>query len=151
MKAVIAIGSNIGDREQNLNTAVKKISENITNLIISPFIQTKPAGGPEQGDYLNAVVMGECEFLAQDLLNKLLFIENQMGRVRDVKWGPRLIDLDLIIYGDQIISSDSLQLPHPLAHTREFVLSPWLGIDPEGEIPGAGKIKYLLASLDNPR
>jgi 2-amino-4-hydroxy-6-hydroxymethyldihydropteridine diphosphokinase len=74
-----------------------------------------------------------------------------MGRVRDIKWGPRIIDLDLIVYGDQVIDSDFLKLPHPLAHSREFVLAPWFAIDPAGVIPGAGPIKTLLASISSPR
>jgi 2-amino-4-hydroxy-6-hydroxymethyldihydropteridine diphosphokinase len=67
--------------------------------------------------------------------------------MRESKWGPRIIDLDLIVYGEQVIDTKFLKLPHPLAHSREFVLKPWLAIDPEGEIPGVGRIKSLLASI----
>jgi 2-amino-4-hydroxy-6-hydroxymethyldihydropteridine diphosphokinase len=96
------------------------------------------------------VVIGECELSAESLLTKLLEIEDQMGRVRQIKWGPRIIDLDLIVYGDQVIDSEFLKLPHPLAQSRSFVLSPWLVIDPDGEIPGVGAIKTLLASIASP-
>jgi 2-amino-4-hydroxy-6-hydroxymethyldihydropteridine diphosphokinase len=96
-------------------------------------------------------VIGSCELTAEELLTKLLAIEDQMGRVRDIKWGPRIIDLDLIVYGDQKIDSVFLKLPHPLAKSREFVLAPWFAIDPEGEIPGVGSIKTLLASIDSSR
>ena len=151
MKAVVALGSNLGNYEGNLNTAINHLHLILDNLIVSPYIQTKPVGGPKQDDFINAVAVGQCQLSAVDLLTKLLSIEVQMGRVRDIKWGPRVIDLDLIVYGEQIINSDFLKLPHPLAKSREFVLSPWLAIDPEGEIPGAGKIKSLLASLNSQR
>ena len=147
MKAVISLGSNLENRKLNLEIAITHIEQVLSNLVISPFIQTKPMGGPPQDDFLNAVVIGECELLAELLLTKLLEIEDQMGRVRQIKWGPRIIDLDLIVYGDQVIDSEFLKLPHPLAQSRFFVLSPWLTIDPDGEIPGVGSIKTLLASI----
>ena len=83
------------------------------------------------------------------MLAELLKIEDQMGRVREVKWGPRIIDLDLIVYGKQVVDTVFLKLPHPLAQSREFVLKPWLAIDPEGEIPGIGAVKSLLASIQS--
>ena len=147
MKAVISLGSNLENRKLNLEIAITHIEQLLNNLVISPFIQTKPVGGPPQDYFLNAVVIGECELSAESLLTKLLEIEDQMGRVRQIKWGPRIIDLDLIVYGDQVIDSEFLKLPHPLAQSRSFVLSPWLVIDPDGEIPGAGAIKTLLASI----
>ena len=147
MKAVISLGSNIENRKLNLEIAITHIEQLLNNLVISPFIQTKPVGGPPQDDFLNAVLIGECELSAESLLTKLSEIEDQMGRVRQIKWGPRIIDLDLIVYGDQVIDSEFLKLPHPLAQSRFFVLSPWLVIDPDGEIPGVGSIKTLLASI----
>jgi len=147
MKAVISLGSNLENRKLNLEIAITHIEQLLNNLVISPFIQTKPVGGPPQYVFLNAVVIGECELSAESLLTKLLEIEDQMGRVRQIKWGPRIIDLDLIVYGDQVIDSEFLKLPHPLAQSRSFVLSPWLVIDPDGEIPGVGAIKTLLASI----
>ena len=147
MKAVISLGSNLENRKLNLEIAITHIEQLLNNLVISPFIQTKPVGGPPQDDFLNAVLIGECELSAESLLTKLLEIEDQMGRVRQIKWGPRIIDLDLIVYGDQVIDSEFLKLPHPLAQSRFFVLSPWLVIDPDGEIPGVGSIKTLLAFI----
>ena len=147
MKAVISLGSNLENRKLNLEIAMSHIEQLLNNLVVSPFVQTKPVGGPSQDDFLNAVVIGECELPAESLLTKLLEIEDQMGRVRQIKWGPRIIDLDLIVYGDQVINSEFLKLPHPLAQSRSFVLSPWLVIDPDGEIPGVGSIKTLLASI----
>jgi 2-amino-4-hydroxy-6-hydroxymethyldihydropteridine diphosphokinase len=149
MKAVISLGSNLENKKLNLDIAVTELEILLTNLIISPYIQTAPVGGPIQDDFLNAVAIGECQIAAEDLLSELLKIESKMGRVRDVKWGPRIIDLDLIVYGDQVIDSDFLKLPHPLAHKREFVLKPWRAIDPAAEIPGLGEIKTLLASISS--
>ena len=149
MKAVISLGSNLENKKLNLDIAVTELEILLTNLIISPYIQTAPVGGPIQDDFLNAVAIGECQIAAEDLLSELLKIESKMGRVRDVKWGPRIIDLDLIVYGDQVIDSDFLKLPHPLAHKREFVLKPWLAIDPAAKIPGLGEIKTILASISS--
>ena len=147
MKAVISLGSNLENRKLNLDIAIAELEKVLTELKVSPYIETKPVGGPKQDDFLNAIAIGECELAANDLLKKLLSIEDQIGRVRDVKWGPRLIDLDLIVYGDQVIDSPTLKLPHPLAHSREFVLAPWFAIDPQAVIPGVGEIKTLLASI----
>ena len=150
MKAVVSIGSNLENRKLNLDIAIINLQSVLTNIIVSKYIETKPVGGPEQGDYLNAVAIGECDLPAEQLLTELLKIEEEMGRVREIKWGPRIIDLDLIVYGDHSSNTDFLKLPHPLAHTRDFVLNPWYSIDPEAVIPGTGAIKTLLASLGKP-
>ncbi len=150
MKAVVSIGSNLENRKLNLDIAIINLQPVLTNIIVSKYIETKPVGGPEQGDYLNAVAIGECDLPAEQLLTELLKIEDEMGRVREIKWGPRIIDLDLIVYGDHSSNTDFLKLPHPLAHTRDFVLNPWYSIDPEAVISGTGAIKTLLASLGKP-
>ncbi len=149
MKAVIALGSNLENRRLNLDIAITKLEELLGELTVSPYFETKPVGGPEQGDFINAVVIAKSEFSAEELLTELLAIEDEMGRVREVHWGPRIIDLDLIVHGDQVVDTVFLKLPHPLAASREFVLEPWLSIDPDGEIPGKGSIKTLLASIQS--
>ncbi|MEI8066494.1 MAG: 2-amino-4-hydroxy-6-hydroxymethyldihydropteridine diphosphokinase [Actinomycetes bacterium] len=149
MKVIIALGSNLGDREENLNRAEAELSEVIRIDAISTFIETDPVGGPEQPDYLNAVLIGDCNRQPEELLQLLLQIESRLGRVRDVKWGPRTLDLDLIVAGDLFIDSEELQIPHPRAHERAFVLAPWLEIDPDGYIPGKGRIADLLAGLNS--
>jgi len=149
MKAVVALGSNLENRKLNIDIAITHLEVFLQNLKVSPYIETKPVGGPYQNDFLNAVVIGNCELTPESLLAELLKIEDQMGRVREVKWGPRIIDLDLIVYGEQVIDTVFLKLPHPLAKSREFVLKPWLAIDPEGEIPGIGKVETLLASIQS--
>lgn len=148
MKAVIALGSNLENRKLNLDIAVSRLEKLIKNVVVSKYLESKAVGGPVQGDFLNAVAIGETNLEANKLLEELLKIENQMGRVREEKWGPRLIDLDLISLDDQKIDTAFLQLPHPLAHTREFVIAPWFSIDPQGVIPGIGEIKNILASFN---
>ena len=149
MKAVVALGSNLENRKLNLDIAITHLEVLLKDLKVSPYLETKPVGGPTQNDFINAVVIGECDLAPEVLLAELLEIEVQMGRERDVKWGPRIIDLDLIVYGDQKIDTVFLKLPHPLAHSREFVLRPWLEVDPEGVIPGVGTVKSLLASIQS--
>ena len=101
-------------------------------------------GGPEQDDFLNAVIILETELSAQELLHKCQEIENKYGRTREFKWGPRTLDIDIITYGDHLISTAELTIPHPLAHLRSFVLAPWLEIDSGAFIPGKGKVSELL-------
>ena len=149
MKAVIALGSNLENRKLNLDIAITHLEGLLQNIKVSPYIETKPVGGPIQDDFINAVVIGDCQLTPENLLTELLKIEDQMGRVREVKWGPRIIDLDLIVHGEQVVDSLFLKLPHPLAQSREFVLKPWLAIDPEGIIPGVGAVKTLLASIQS--
>jgi len=145
----VALGSNLENRKLNLDIAITHLEVLLKDLKVSPYFETKPVGGPTQNDFINAVVIGECDLAPEVLLAELLEIEVQMGRVRDLKWGPRIIDLDLIVYGDQKVDTVFLKLPHPLAHSREFVLRPWLEVDPEGVIPGVGTVKSLLASIQS--
>lgn len=145
----MALGSNLENRKLNLDIAITHLEVLLKDLKVSPYFETKPVGGPTQSDFINAVVIGECDLGPEVLLAELLEIEVQMGRVRDLKWGPRIIDLDLIVYGDQKVDTVFLKLPHPLAHSREFVLRPWLEVDPEGVIPGVGTVKSLLASIQS--
>jgi 2-amino-4-hydroxy-6-hydroxymethyldihydropteridine diphosphokinase len=147
MRAVIALGSNLGDRESYIQSALKELATFLTIERVSTLIETEPVGGPSQGDYLNAVVLGECELEAEELLKKLMEIEKNLGRVREEINGPRTIDLDIISMGDLVIQSENLSLPHPRAHLRRFVLEPWLEVDPEAQLVGRGSVKELLRSI----
>ena len=147
MKVVFALGSNLGDSYSTLESAIEELNHIITVTDASSFIETEPVGGPEQPNYVNAVVIGESEKEPMVLLREALAIENKFGRVREVRWGPRTLDIDLIIAGDHIIESPELELPHPRAHERAFVLEPWCEIDPDAVIPGRGAIQVLLAEL----
>jgi 2-amino-4-hydroxy-6-hydroxymethyldihydropteridine diphosphokinase len=144
MKAVISLGSNIGSPKANLDLAVGLLREATELVAVSSYFQTKPVGGPEQADYLNAVAIVESELPAQDLLAVLNGIETAMGRTREIHWGPRVIDLDLIQYGGLLVNDEKLTLPHPRAHERRFVLAPWFEIEPEAILLTHGRISDLL-------
>jgi 2-amino-4-hydroxy-6-hydroxymethyldihydropteridine diphosphokinase len=144
MKAVVSLGANIGDPKANLDLAVALLREATEVIAISSYLQTKPVGGPEQPDYLNAVAIIESELPAKDLLAVLNGIETAMGRTREIHWGPRVIDLDLIQYGGLLVSDEKLTLPHPRAHERRFVLAPWFEIEPEAILLTHGRISDLL-------
>ncbi len=143
MKVVIALGSNLGDRKATLDDAVDQLRKIITITKVSTFIETDPVGGPDQPNYLNAVVIGESDLEPADLLAKMLAIENEAGRTREVRWGARTLDLDLIVAGDTVMDTEFLTLPHPRAHERRFVLDPWLEVDPKAILPGCGEVRLL--------
>lgn len=144
MKAVISLGANIGDPKANLDLAVGLLREATEVIAVSSYLQTKPVGGPEQPDYLNAVAILESDLPAKDLLALLNGIETAMGRTREIHWGPRVIDLDLIQYGGLLVNDEKLTLPHPRAHERRFVLAPWFEIEPEAILLTQGRISDLL-------
>jgi len=146
MKAVISLGANIGDAKANLDLAIGLLREATEVLAVSSYLQTKPVGGPEQPDYLNAVAIVESELPAKDLLALLNGIETAMGRTREIHWGPRVIDLDLIQYGGLLVNDEKLTLPHPRAHERRFVLAPWFEIEPEAVLLTHGRISDLLTT-----
>lgn len=147
MKAVVALGANLEEPEAAVELAITLLEQS-TNLIArSSLYSTKPVGGPPQPDYVNAVCIIESNLPAHDLLALLHGIEKSMGRVREERWGPRVIDLDLITYGPLLLEGEDLTLPHPRAHERRFVLEPWLEIDPDAELPLYGLVSDILAEL----
>ena len=147
MKAVVALGANIGNPREQMDLAVALLREATEVVAVSSYFVTKPVGGPEQPDYLNAVCILESDLPATDLLAVLQGIEKSLGRQRTVQWGPRTIDLDLIQYGSLLSAADELELPHPRAHERRFVLEPWFEIEPDAILLTHGKISELLAQL----
>ena len=147
MKAVIALGANIGNPQENLDLAVALLREATDIQALSSYYSTAPVGGPEQPDYLNAVCIIESELPAMELLSLLHGIEKSLGRERIEHWGPRAIDLDLIQYGGLLSRADELQLSHPRAHERRFVLEPWFEIEPDAILLTHGPIKELLEQL----
>ena len=147
MKAVIALGSNLGNRELNIDSAIAELAKIIEISHLSTNHETDPVGGPEQPKYLNAVLIAETQLDPHELLISMLEIENKLGRKREIHWGPRTIDLDLIVVGDEVVVSDVLVLPHPRAHERKFVLEPWLEIDPTAQIPGIGLVESILQRI----
>jgi len=147
MKAVIALGANIGNPKEQMDLAVALLRESLEVEAISSYFTTAPVGGPEQPDYLNAICIADSELPAAELLALLHGIEKALGRERTVHWGPRTIDLDLIQYGSILSYADELQLPHPRAHERRFVLEPWCEVEPDAILLTHGKISELLAQL----
>ena len=148
-RVVVAMGSNLGDRLDYLQGGLDGLFDTprLAFLAVSPVYETTPVGGPEQPDYLNAVAIGETTLPARAVLERCHSLEDAFGRVRGELWGPRTLDLDLIVYGDEVSDSPGLTLPHPRAHERAFVLAPWHDADPEAELPGQGKVADLLKAL----
>jgi 2-amino-4-hydroxy-6-hydroxymethyldihydropteridine diphosphokinase len=149
--AFIALGANLGEREENIRAALRELDATPGTHVVrtSKLIENPAVGGPEGSpDFLNGVAEIQTTLGSHDLLHRLLEIERQLGRQRREKWEPRIIDLDLLLYGDKIISSDELIVPHPLLHTRRFVLEPLAEIAPELVHPTLNvRIADLLANL----
>ena len=124
--AYIGIGSNLGTPEKNCTKAIEKISNTKDIKIISKssFYQTEPIGGVQQGWFVNSAIEIETDLSPENLLSVLLNLELAMGRIRKEKWGPRLIDLDLLLYGNLVLKKQELTLPHPEIQNRKFVLTP---------------------------
>jgi 2-amino-4-hydroxy-6-hydroxymethyldihydropteridine diphosphokinase len=148
--ALIGLGSNLGDRKAQLDAAVAALAaaRGIVVQAVSGYHETAPVGGPEcQGDYLNAAAAVETTLEPLELLHVLQEIERRAGRVRTVRWGPRTLDLDLLLFGDRVIESDELQVPHPRMAERLFVLAPLAEIAPGAVDPVTGQtIADLLAA-----
>ena len=153
-RAVLALGSNLGDRKQHLKEALSEIAKlpSTKLLATSSFLETVAITevGEDQSrpSYLNAVAIVETELSAEKLHQLTSEIENSLGRVRETKWQDRTIDVDLITFGSEVVDSENLVIPHPRAHLRLFVLKPWFELEPEAEIPGHGKISSLIAELE---
>ncbi|MFM8842112.1 MAG: 2-amino-4-hydroxy-6-hydroxymethyldihydropteridine diphosphokinase [Actinomycetota bacterium] len=145
-RVVIALGSNLGDRKSSIESAIDLLKEFIEIEKVSTLIETDPVGGPEQGPYLNGVLLGRTTLAPEELMTKLLEVEAELGRVRSVPNAPRTIDLDLIDYEGVVIDSPTLTLPHPRAHQRHFVIKPWLEIDPEALLVGHGRLREIMAA-----
>ncbi|GLW25087.1 MULTISPECIES: 2-amino-4-hydroxy-6-hydroxymethyldihydropteridine diphosphokinase [Microbispora] len=150
MRVVIALGSNLGRRIENLQGAVDALFDapGLTFVAASPVYETEPVGGPTQGAYLNAVVVAESMLDPRALLDRAHSVENAFGRERAERWGPRTLDVDLIAVGTLMSDDPELTLPHPRAHERAFVLVPWAQADPSAVLPGRGSVAALLADLD---
>ncbi|HWG65489.1 MAG TPA: 2-amino-4-hydroxy-6-hydroxymethyldihydropteridine diphosphokinase [Streptosporangiaceae bacterium] len=146
---VLALGSNIGDRRGHLQAGIEALfaEPGLEFAAISPVYETDPVGGPDQPNYLNAVLVARTSLPQTVLLERAQGAEAAEQRVRTEVWGPRTLDVDLIVYGDVVSADPRLTLPHPRAHERAFVLAPWLDLEPEAEIPGRGLVSGLLAAV----
>jgi 2-amino-4-hydroxy-6-hydroxymethyldihydropteridine diphosphokinase len=134
--AFVALGSNMGDRKSYIRMAIDSlINQGIKILKESTIYETEPYGYEEQDKFLNGVIKIETHMTPGDLLETLMKIEDEIGRVRIIRWGPRVVDLDIIFYENQIINDVNLKIPHPDMQNREFVLKPICEIEPNYEHP----------------
>ncbi|WP_206074521.1 2-amino-4-hydroxy-6-hydroxymethyldihydropteridine diphosphokinase [Antribacter gilvus] len=137
---VLALGANLGDPQATLRAAVTDLDRvaGLEVTDVSPLARTAAVGGPDQPDFLNTVLLARTTLSARDLLRACQTVEAAHGRVRDERWGPRTLDIDLIVYGTLTATADDLELPHPRAHERAFVLEPWSQVEPDAVLPGLG-------------
>ncbi len=146
IKAYIGLGSNLDDPQSQLKKAIIAMEMVPSTSVVktSSFYRSKPVGPQDQPDYINAVVELDTELSASVLLDYLQAIENEQGRERKIKWGARTLDLDILLFGDEIINDGRLQVPHVEMQNRGFVLLPLNEILPDCTIPGVGTVSSLL-------
>jgi len=143
VRAYIGLGSNLGDREATLRRALDLLGDEV--VAVSSFRETEPVGYLDQPRFLNAAAALDTELAPRALLDRLLEVERELGRTREgPRFGPRTIDLDLLLYGDRTIDEPGLTVPHPRLAERLFVLEPLAELDPDLDVPGHGRVADLL-------
>ena len=150
-RAYIGLGANLGQKEVTILRAVDELAavDGIEVLELSRLRETEPVGVVDQPSFVNAAVALETTLSPWQLLDVMLGIEQNLGRVRDDRrWGPRTIDLDLLVYADQVVDEPGLRIPHARLHERRFALEPLADLEPQLEIPGLGKVSEALAKLN---
>jgi 2-amino-4-hydroxy-6-hydroxymethyldihydropteridine diphosphokinase len=148
--AYVGVGANLGPREETLRRAVDLLAraDGVEVVGVSELRETDPVGVVDQPPFLNGAVSVETTLSPRALLDLLLEVERSLGRVRGERWGPRVVDLDLLVYGIEVLDEPGLHVPHPRLHERRFALEPLAEMNPELEIPGRGTVSALLAALD---
>jgi 2-amino-4-hydroxy-6-hydroxymethyldihydropteridine diphosphokinase len=149
-RAYVGLGANLGPKEVTLLRAVDLLAaeDGIEVLELSELRETAPVGVVDQPEFLNGALALETSLAPRELLEVLLRVERELGRVRGERWGPRTIDLDLLVYGDETVDEPGLRVPHPRLHERRFALEPLAELEPELQIPGLGAVSEALARLD---
>ena len=147
MRVALSIGANLGDRLAALQYAVDTLSEVGTLAAVSDVYETDPVGGPEQPDYFNAVVVLDTGAAPRDVLAAAHRAEQGKGRTREVRWGARTLDVDVLAHGSTVSDDPVLTLPHPRALERAFVLVPWAQIDPDFRLPDGRTVAEVAASV----
>jgi 2-amino-4-hydroxy-6-hydroxymethyldihydropteridine diphosphokinase len=146
-RAYVGLGANLGDREATMRRAIELLGDGV--VAVSSFRETDPVGYEDQPRFLNAAVALEMELSPRELLDRLLTVERELGRTRDgPRYGPRTIDLDLLLYGEAVVEEPGLRVPHPRLAERRFALEPLAELDPGLTIPGVGAVSELLAGLE---
>jgi 2-amino-4-hydroxy-6-hydroxymethyldihydropteridine diphosphokinase len=154
VRAYVGIGANLGSREVTIRHAIALLDEarGVEVVAVSSLRETMPWGPVEQPAFLNGAVALETELEPQELLEALLEVERRLGRDRDAataeRWGPRVIDLDLLLYGELVVDLPGLRVPHPRLHERRFALEPLAELAPHDVVPGRGTVAALLAALE---
>jgi 2-amino-4-hydroxy-6-hydroxymethyldihydropteridine diphosphokinase len=150
-RAVLSLGSNLGNRLETLQGAVDALEDTpgLRVKAVSPVYETEPWGVEpgSQPTYFNAVVVLKTTLPPSSLLERAHAIEEAFHRVRDERWGPRTIDVDIVAYADVVSGDPVLTLPHPHAHERAFVLAPWHDVEPEAQLPDRGPVAHLLTAV----
>ncbi|GGS84769.1 2-amino-4-hydroxy-6-hydroxymethyldihydropteridine diphosphokinase [Streptomyces chromofuscus] len=150
-RAVISIGSNLGNRLETLQGAIDALEDTpgVRIKAVSPVYETEPWGVEpgSQPSYFNAVVVLKTTLPPSSLLERAHAVEEAFHRVRDERWGPRTLDVDIVSYADVVSDDPTLTLPHPRAHERAFVLAPWHDVEPEAQLPGRGAVAELLGAV----
>ena len=150
---LFAFGANLGDRGETIRAAQGELAQipGIDRFEASPLRETialtTSGPDPEAPRYLNGVATAFTALSPHDLLDAMQAIERSHGRVRDARWGDRTLDIDLVLFGGRVISDERLQVPHPRAHERDFVLAPWLDLDPNAVLMGHGRVAELLRRI----
>ncbi|MEA2001034.1 MAG: 2-amino-4-hydroxy-6-hydroxymethyldihydropteridine diphosphokinase [Actinomycetota bacterium] len=149
VRAAIGLGSNLGDRAGHIADAVAALVDTGSLIRVSSLYETAPVGGPKQGQYLNAVAIVDTDLSVRDLLERCLAIEKEHGRERRERWGPRTLDLDILLYGDLEVAEPDLSVPHPRMVERLFVLEPLLEAWPDATLPGGIPLASYLPGLSD--
>jgi 2-amino-4-hydroxy-6-hydroxymethyldihydropteridine diphosphokinase len=148
--AYVGLGANLGPREVTLLRAVDLLAaaDGVEAVEVSQLRETDPVGVTDQPPFVNGAVALETTLTPRELLDLLLSVERELGRVRAERWGPRTIDLDLLVFGDEVVDEPGLRVPHPRLHERRFALEPLAELDPGLAVPGLGLVTDALAELD---
>jgi 2-amino-4-hydroxy-6-hydroxymethyldihydropteridine diphosphokinase len=149
-RAYVGLGANLGPREVTLLRAVDLLAaaDGVDVVAVSRLYETAPVGVTDQPPFLNGAVALETSLAPRELLELLLETERALGRVRTERWGPRTVDLDLLVYGDETVDEPGLRVPHPRLAERRFALEPLADLDPTLDVPGLGAVSAALAALD---
>jgi len=148
-RVAIGFGSNLGDRKSQITAALRQLASEARLVSVSSLYESAPVGPVEQGPFLNAVAVFETSLQPRPLLNTLLAIEESLGRVRLERWGPRTIDLDLLLYGDEQVDFNDLQVPHSQLAARRFVLDPLLEAWPDAALPNGSPVRWLRGAVED--